>query len=82
MSRQKPLLVQTIDDISTRLNEIESDALARASEIWGEEQTLQQFHAQIGCRNNEFIDSVRQQFMLPNDYISFAIENAKHGAIN
>lgn len=61
---------QIVDLLSKRLKEIESDVLARASDIWSKKQTLQQFHAQIGSRNNKFIDSVRQQFMRPDDYIS------------
>lgn len=61
---------QIIIDLTESLKEIEDQVLIKVAEIWGEQQSLHQFHAQIGCRNNDFVDSIRQQFMRPCDYIS------------
>ncbi|HAT9397966.1 hypothetical protein [Legionella pneumophila] len=67
---EKQSSLRMVNDLSDRLKSIEDEVLACVAEIWGKKQSLQQFHAQIGSRNNIFIDSVRQQFMRPNDYIS------------
>lgn len=57
-------------DLTAQLKELEPEALKRASAIKGKILSLPSLHAHIGRNNMTFVDSIRTQFLNPNDFLA------------
>lgn len=63
-------LIQIEQDLTCELQRQFDDASGRAVAILSKPLSIHQFHAIIGCRNNDFVDAVRTQFSDPDDFWS------------
>lgn len=56
--------------LTAELKEVQDDVLARATKIKGRKVTLSSLHGSIGGKNNTYVDSVRDCFQDPQEFIA------------
>ena len=69
-SIDKIFLAKQEKSLTSRLNNILSTVKDKVENITREEFSLHSFHAQIGSKNNLYIDGVRTKFINPEDFIA------------
>lgn len=71
---------ERVADLSERIKSMRTEALRRFSLINGE-SSIHQMHAYIGSHNNSFVDSVRMQFLSPDDFIARWVDGLRREII-
>jgi len=66
----KDWLVEIEKELSTELKLMRNEVLKRASDISGDEVTVHSLHGIIGGKNNDYVDSVKTQFVDFDDFFT------------